>query len=109
MNPFDYCAMFYADTWLERDHRFCERLPNPAAHSRLQLLAEALRFYRVARCWRKLHKDDDETRFQPLLDIMDNIAATAVRPLNRTELVEAVIIQLEPSIGCEPFSLTTKT
>ena len=99
--------MHYADQWLKRDRRFCEILPDPAA--RLYILSETLKFYGVARCWCKRHKDDDETRFQPLLDIFDSVSTTAAKPLGRTQVVKMVITQLQPHTKNEVLSLATKT
>ena len=100
--------MLYADQWIERDHRFCEILPNPSEVSRLSTLAEALNFYGLSRSWSRRYDKDDETRFEPLLHILDAFSTTEICRSDRTEVVKAVIAQVKPHARKELFSLATK-
>ena len=105
MNPFNYCALAYADQWLGKDERFCKILPNQSENSRLDTLHEALKFYRVTRNW----PGSGIQRFQPLLKILDEISISKPSTVkDRTETVTKVIKELKLHTHKELFSLATK-
>ena len=107
MNPFNYCALAYADQWLGYDKDFCKILPdrNQPEETRLKTLHEALKFYRVTRNW----KGSGKERFRPLLEVFDEInfsKSSAI--LDRKQIVEEVVKKLKEPAGKETFSLATK-
>jgi hypothetical protein len=107
MNPFNYCALAYADQWLGKDKWFCEILPdhNQPEYARLKTLHEALKFYRVTRNW----PGNGIERFKPLLEILDEISdSKPSTTLERTQAVAKVVKKLKPHTEKELFSLATK-
>jgi hypothetical protein len=105
MNPFNYCALAYADQWLEKDEQFCKILPNQSENSRLDTLHKALKFYRVTRNW----PGKGAERFRPLLKMLDEISISKPLTVNeRAEAVAKVINELKPHTDKELFSLATK-
>ena len=105
MNPFNYCALAYADQWLGKDEQFCKILPDQSQNLRLDTLHEALKFYRVTRNW----PGNGIQRFQPLLKILDEISISKPSTdKDRTEAVVKVMKELKSHTHKELFSLATK-
>ncbi len=107
---FDYFALHYLNFWLTHDRVFCDALNGGNEKEKLNGLASAAAFYRIARNLPKKYEErKGYKRFKPVLEIIDSQDS---KGFIDTELVPAVL-KIRDQIsdqygGRNALSLTTK-
>jgi hypothetical protein len=107
---FNYFALHYLNLWLTKDRRFCQALEGHDEAAKLEALAEAAAFYKVARNLRKVHDvGSGILRYKPVLDAIDALDPVTFQGEQLIPSIMDVASKISRSYGDRGVtSLTTK-
>jgi len=111
MRPdFKFCAIHYMEQWFCKEEALRLSLRNPDSESRLVGLAHAARFFAVARTLpRRFDVEIGVRRYEPLLEVMDEIKDRQIDSESPEEIVEVFRSELSARYGGKDvLSLATK-
>ncbi len=106
----EYCSLHYLNQWPRRERSLFESFRHLDRDTRLEAIAEAASFFKVARNLpEKYDTDEGKQRYQPILKIMDALEPSNFIPTKFVTAVQRVRDKVSQKYGGrEVLSVTSK-